>query len=107
MIGSYHWATNADQVVRALLEVGPVFVGTLWYAGMMKTRNGYIRPTGRKLGGHAYELNGVNTKLDYFRVKNSWGRDWGVKGRAKIKIDDFDKLLKDDGEACLAVELPN
>lgn len=37
--------------------------------------------------------------------KNSWG-DWRKDGHAFISIDDMKRLLKEDSEACLAVEHP-
>ncbi len=104
-IQSYHWAWNADTVVRAILETGPVVVGTRWYRDMFyPDEQGRIGIGGLDMGGHAYCLDGVNTKTGWVRIKNSWGRNWGKKGYGYIQIDDLDKLIKDDGEACLAVE---
>lgn len=104
-ITGYHWAWDADTVVRAILETGPVVVGTDWYRDMFyPDEKGRIEIGGRVLGGHAYCLDGVNTKTGWVRIKNSWGRDWGKKGYAYIQIDDLDKLIKADGEACLATE---
>jgi hypothetical protein len=104
-IGSYWWAWNLDTVVRALLTAGPVVVGTAWYEGMSTPdAQGFIRPTGRYEGGHAYLLNGVNKDRRVLRCKNSWGVHWGRKGSAWIMFDDFEKLLKDHGEAVLATE---
>lgn len=93
-------------MVKALLEVGPVVVGTWWYSGMMNPdKDGLVYPIGNKLGGHAYVLNGVNTNKGLVRIKNSWSRKWGRRGYAWLSIDDLDLLIKDDGEACLATEL--
>ena len=68
-------------------------------------KKGKITATGSDMGGHAYLLDGVNTKTGLLRIKNSWGRDWGKKGFAYISIDDMDMLLQDYGEACLAEEI--
>jgi hypothetical protein len=111
VISSFRWAWDADTVVHALLTTGPVVVGTWWYTDMFtpikdKT-NGkmMIRASGSKAGGHAYLLNGVNIDKGLIRVKNSWSQEWGANGHAWISISDMDKLIKDSGEACLAVEV--
>jgi hypothetical protein len=105
LIEGYYWARTVDQVAQTLLELGPVVVGTYWYTSMFKTtKDGLLTISGDIVGGHAYELNGVNTVSRLFRLKQSWGKGFGVNGRAWIKFDDFAKLLSDDGEACIARE---
>lgn len=32
------------------------------------------------LGGHAVMAVGYDDKLDRFRMRNSWGKGWGIKG---------------------------
>ena len=106
-VGEYRWAFSIGAVVNCLLERGPLVVGTDWYEGMADPEErdgGFIRATGDIVGGHCYVLNGVNTKQDKLRVKNSWGRQWGNGGHAWLSFADFAKLLREDGEACLAVE---
>ncbi len=105
-IGGYQWAFDVEQVVEAILQVGPVVVGTDWLSGMLRPNaEGLIRATGRSVGGHAYLLSGVDRQQGKFRVKNSWGTRWGVQGRAYLPIEDFARLLSRQGEACLGVEL--
>lgn len=105
-ITSYLWAYDVETVADAILYVGPVVVGTTWYAGMMDTDSeGIIRPTGSPVGGHAYLLNGVNLTRGIFRVKNSWGRGWGTNGHATISFEDMERLITEGGEACLAMEI--
>lgn len=106
-IKEYTWAWDVDTVIQAILEKGPVVVGTLWTYDMFfpDVDTAIITPTGNSAGGHAYLINGVNTKKKLFRIKNSWGRAWGNKGHAYISFDDMDKLIKNQGEACLALEI--
>jgi hypothetical protein len=105
-ISRYLWAKKLEDVVNALLEVGPVTVGTSWYAGMSNVGGtGRMRARGQLEGGHAYLLTGCNRDTQLIRVRNSWGLDWGVKGRGYISFADFAKLLAMEGEACLAVEI--
>lgn len=105
VIKEYRWAQNINDVVNALLTVGPVVVGTKWYNDMNTPRpNGIMKITGRDMGGHAYVLNGVNLESGMIRIKNSWGKGWGKDGFAFISIADFEKLLAQGGEACIPFE---
>lgn len=105
-ISEYRWAFTLNDITQTILQLGPVVVGTNWYNNMF-TPNlcGFISPGGGIAGGHAYVLNGVNIVLRKFRMKNSWGRAWGRKGHAWINFSDMDRLLSEDGEACLAMEI--
>jgi len=105
VISEYRWANSLQDVIDTLLMLGPMVVGTKWYKGMYTPdRKGMISPTGRQSGGHAYIIDGVDKINRVFRIKNSWGRNWGKKGFAFITFDDFESLLHDAGEACIAFE---
>lgn len=104
-VGEYRWAFDVWTVVRTLLELGPVVLGVNWYGGMFTpNEDGLIRPTGRLAGGHCVVANGANVRRGIVRIKNSWGRDWGKNGNCWMSFDDLDRLIREDGEACLAVE---
>lgn len=104
-VNSYYWAYDIDTLVYALLELGPVVVGTYWYNNMFyPAQNGMIRIGGGVAGGHAYMINGVNTTKKLFRIKNSWGKDWGKYGHAYITFADMARLIAQQGEVCLATE---
>lgn len=104
-IAEYRWATTLQLAIDALLEQGPVVVGTTWYEGMFEPdRGGFIHPTGDAVGGHAYLWTGVDTKAEKIRVKNSWSQQWGQDGRAWLSFADAKQLIAEDGEVCLALE---
>jgi len=105
-ISNYLWAWDLDTTVQAVLTKGPVVVGTWWYSGMFHPdSNGVIKTSGSKIGGHAYLLDGINVEKRLFRIKNSWGRNWGKRGFAYISFDDMNKLITDQGEVCLSTEI--
>jgi len=101
----YRWAFTLNDVIDAVLERGPVVVGTNWYEEMFyPDSNNVIHIGGDIAGGHAWKIDGVNTELRFFRMKNSWGAYWGKGGFARISFDDVSRLLDEDGEACMAIE---
>lgn len=103
---SYYWAFDVNTLIKTILEIGPVVVGTNWYYGMFYPNvNGLIRVSGSLAGGHAYVINGVDTVNRLFRIKNSWGQSWGVRGHAYISFTDMARLINERGEICLAIEM--
>jgi len=105
-VKSYYWAFDVQTLSETILKLGPVVVGTNWYNGMFyPNKNGLIKIGGQMVGGHAYLINGVDTKTKQFRIKNSWGKSWGKGGHAFISFNDMSRLIKENGEICLAIEL--
>lgn len=105
VVEEYRWAWSAETALGALLERGPVVVGSWWHWDMFEPdpADGVLDVDGGRAGGHAYLANGVNLDRGLVRIKNSWGRAWGRNGYAYLRIDDFARLLEEDGEACLAL----
>jgi len=104
-ISSYLWTYDVNVLISTILTQGPVVVGTNWYSSMFTPdRNGVIRVVGRISGGHAYVINGVDTNTKLFRIKNSWGKNWGKSGHAYISFTDMTRLIRENGEVCLAIE---
>lgn len=116
-ISKWTWAFETEPVIRHILEIGPVMLGTDWTMDMFTPdRWGYIWPTGTSVGGHAYLLIGANRLRQNpdktrgaVRILNSWGPNWGhYKGRAWMSFDTLDKLMKGlsrwPGEAAAPIE---
>jgi hypothetical protein len=105
-VKSYYWAFDLQTLIDTVMKLGPVVVGTNWYNGMFYPNgNGLIKIGGSLVGGHAYVINGVNTKTKQFRIKNSWGKAWGKGGHAFISFNDMTRLIREQGEICLATEI--
>ena len=100
----YRWCFGIQDVLMALSYWGPVVVGTDWHTGMFSPDSkGFIRPTGRIAGGHCYMLDQYNKREGYIGGLNSWGKNWGLNGRFKMTVADFDRLLRAQGEAVVTV----
>lgn len=106
-VESYHWTKNVNETAAWILEYGTIVLGTYWYTSMDAVdKNGVAKivkgsPT---RGGHAYLCVGYNQNMGAFRCLNSWGRQWGDGGRFWLLGEDLDRLFREYGEACAAIE---
>jgi len=107
-IGEYRWAFGLNDLILALGYKGPAVLGIPWYSSMYQTEargsQQWVNVNGNIVGGHAIVARGVNIKGEYVTLHNSWGPTWGINGDARISFSDLDKLLKQQGEACIPVE---
>lgn len=120
LLREYRWAFGLQDVMRVVGYRGPVVLGVNWYYDMyFPDANGFIAPTGSIVGGHAIMMNGIrvvkkdptgeypipfdNIDLDksWARLHNSWGRSYGKGGDAFITLANLDRLLREQGEACI------
>lgn len=103
-LSEYRWAFGIDDLILAVGLKGPAVLGINWYSGMFGLdADGYVRPTGRVAGGHAILCRGVSLPMERFLVHNSWGPGWGRSGLAWLAFNDAERLLGEDGEACIPV----
>lgn len=104
-IDSYRWATSLADVVATIGYFGPVVIGVNWYEGMFEPDPvNYIHVKGEIEGGHCCLLRGVDVEAQRFLLQNSWGTGWGtLGGNAFLSFDDFARLLREQGEACVIV----
>lgn len=106
LVESYHWAWDAETVLQAVLTTGPVVMGTNWYDSMFDTdAQGMVRISGAIAGGHAWLIDGASRYRGVVRAKNSWGRDWGRRGFFWLSMETLERLIHEDGEAALAIEV--
>lgn len=111
-VKEYRWAFSLDAALAHILTTGPMVFGTTWYEGMMEAdKHGFVHMKGEAVGGHAYLVNGANRDkpcpdgtIGAFRCVQSWGEDWGEKGRFWLSFKDATALILDYGEAATAIE---
>lgn len=99
----YRWAFGLTDLISAVGRHGPAVLGVNWYEGMFNVADGRVTISGDVAGGHAILCRGVNIASQTFLLHNSWGRDWGVDGCARISFADMERLLNESGEACIPV----
>jgi hypothetical protein len=102
LITGYRWAFGLDHTLDAL-QLGPVLVGISWHMSMFyPDKRGYVHPDGNQVGGHEIVLFGDDTK-GKLTFLNSWGSGWGRAGRFHLTYEDFDALLRDQGDVAVPV----
>src|SRR5574341_1414656 len=57
-------------------------------------------------GGHEYYINECNTSLRFLGFVNSWGEKFGLGGKFYMTFETYAELLRQNGDACTAPELP-
>lgn len=105
LFDGYRWAFSLKETLLGVGYHGPAVIGVPWFEGMMATDgDGYIRPEGAYLGGHAILLNGVDVKRERVRLHNSWGTSWGWNGECWMRFGDLEKVLQMEGEVAFLLK---
>jgi hypothetical protein len=102
----YSHAFSLDAL-KSALQSGPVMVGTVWLESMfdVDTGTGYVQVDHRSAvaGGHEYVISGLDTSVNAFRIDNSWGESWGIRGSAWLAQADMQWLLSQHGDVTVPV----
>lgn len=93
LIKSYYISDKIDEILIAVLNMGPVLVGVDLYASM-RNCTGRIGIGGSIVGSHAMVVYGVDLEEQHFLIVNSWGYKWGHLGTAEISFPTMEKIFK-------------
>lgn len=92
VIQAYARLTTVDEMRKALVEYGPFIIAIPVYESFSATPSSGIVPipdtTKEKvIGGHALCVVGYDDEQKCFKIKNSWGKDWGASGYGYLTYD--------------------
>lgn len=103
LITAYRHAFGIDQALAAV-AVGPVITGVSWYEGFdAPDSKGHVAIGGQVRGGHEFEVVGYDARTQLVEAVNSWGREWGAKGRFLFTASDWARLLGEQGDVTVPV----
>lgn len=104
-MSEYRWAFGVQDVVDTLSQHGPVVFGVPWYGSMYTPQpDGRLTISGVASGGHAIIGDELDVPRGRIWLLNNWTKGWGIDGRAWMPIEDWDKLLRQGGQACVPVK---
>ena len=83
-ISSYFRIYTENAAKKALMQHGYILAAMTWHKGAT-LKDGVYTPTDKISGGHAIVIYGWNEKG--WLAQNSWGSNWGNKGRFIIPFD--------------------
>lgn len=107
LISGYRHAFSLTAALHALVNQ-PVITGINWYDSFdSPTDDGYIRISNDASvrGGHEVVLDEILVPERLIGGTNSWGPNWGDKGRFYISWADFQRLMHEKGDVTIPVPL--
>jgi hypothetical protein len=96
----YTHAFSLDAL-KSALQTGAAMAGTIWPESAFDVDSeGYLKVDRKSpiAGGHEYVISAYDAHKQAFRMDNSWGDSWGVRGSAWITEADMQWLLSQQGD---------
>lgn len=104
-IKEYRWLSTIDQIRDAISRGYPVAFGCNWYSNFDTPRKykgeswiGRSKNLGILRGGHETYFVGNSDKRRALLLCNSWGTDYGDKGKVWIGWDVVERLMREMGD---------
>ena len=101
-ISSYYAAYTDEQIMTGVYTTKAVLAGLNvfenFYSPDKETGIVTYDKSQSFLGGHAIVIDGWTTirGIRYWRIHNSWGKDWGLHGDCFISFSDFREVMIDN-----------
>lgn len=103
LISGYQHTFTLDDALMAGSQYAFI-TGVNWYENMFNPdSDGRVHPTGKLAGGHEFELSQIDVKNQRVWFFNSWGTNWGVKGRFYMTWTDYSLLLSQQGDVTVLI----
>ncbi len=104
VISAYHHAFGLSAALHAL-TFGPVIGGFNWYEGFDSPIGSAceLAISGAVRGGHEVCLDGIDVENGMVHITNSWGIEWGDRGRAIMSFGTLGQLLKEHGDIVVPI----
>lgn len=98
LISAYRHTFTINDALKALTQT-PLITGISWYADMFTPdREGIVHPGGALAGGHEIVVDEYDAVRARVGFTNSWGPGWGQAGRFYLDVEQYAKLLDDQGD---------
>jgi C1A family cysteine protease len=86
-IKEYLRVYSVNGIKNELANNHPVALAIPVYNNIEDVKEFIPLPEGDVIGGHAIAIIGFDDGLKAFFIQNSWGKNWGLKGRAWLPYD--------------------
>jgi hypothetical protein len=104
IVSEYRWAFTLAEALGALMTT-PLITGVPWFESMFDTDGSghvVVDEASGLAGGHELCVDefrpGVGTSPAMVGGPNSWGNSWGDNGRWYLTVDEWGRLLSQDGD---------
>lgn len=103
LISGYRHAFSVEDALAALM-FAPLITGVDWYESFdTPDPQGLVKVGGQVRGGHEFEVLGFapgrSLEEGVVEAANSWGPDWGFRGRFRFTVATWRALLAAEGDA--------
>lgn len=108
LISTYVWAGSEGETRAWVSTQSPCLLGADWMDTWFRTtKSGYLSwpKTAQIAGGHCVLICGYDAKKSAYKIQNSWGPTFGLRGFAWLRSSYLTRLMAMGAEVASATEL--